>query len=88
MVLGPARFTFRSNFQEENKVSYNTNETFPVFIDLFTFLSSIRGFPDASEGWKIKLTRTYGNFVLLVVSLWRLKLLVYTLNSHMREFLR
>ena len=25
------------------------NETFPVFIDLFTFLSSIRGFPDASE---------------------------------------
>ena len=35
-----------------------TNQTFPVFIDLFTFLNSIRGFPGASEGWKIKLTRT------------------------------
>ena len=33
-------------------------KTFGVFIALFTFLSSIRGFPNASKGWKIKLTRT------------------------------
>ena len=40
------------------KSGYNTNETFRVFIDLFAFLISIAGFPDASEGRKIKLTQT------------------------------
>ena len=28
---------------------------FPVFIHVASFLISIRGFPDAREGWKIKL---------------------------------
>ena len=57
VVLGPAGFTLWCNFWEENK-GYNANETFRVFIDPFAFLSSIRGFPDDSEGGKIKLTRT------------------------------
>ena len=53
-------FTLWCNFGEENKddKGYNTNETSSVFIDLFTILSSNRGFPSASEGWKIKLART------------------------------
>ena len=42
-ALGPAGFSLWCNFR------YNTNETFPVFIDLLTFLNSIRSFPDASE---------------------------------------
>jgi len=40
------------------KEGENTNETFRVFIDLFAFLSSIRGFPDVRKGWKVKLMRT------------------------------
>ena len=32
----------------QKKLGYNTNETFLVFIDLLTFLNSIRSFPDAS----------------------------------------
>ena len=45
-------------FGKKIRLQYKRNFRFPVFIDLFTFLSSIRGFPDASEGRKIKLTRT------------------------------
>ena len=40
------------------KIMLQYKRNFFMFIDLFTFLSSIRGFPDASERWKIKLTRT------------------------------
>ena len=51
------RFYFVIKFSGR-KQGYNTNETFPVFIYLFSFLSLIRGFPGAIEGWEIKLTRT------------------------------
>ena len=37
VVLGPA---------SPRSVGYNTNEFFLVFIDFFTLLSSIEGFPD------------------------------------------
>ena len=47
------------------KQSFNTSETFRVFIDLFAFLSLISRFPDASEGCKIQVTHTQVNFVLL-----------------------
>ena len=63
MVLGPAGPAGPWS-------GYNTNKTFQVFIDLFTFLSSIRGFPDARKGWKIKLTRTQVNFVPKFLSLY------------------
>ena len=32
----------------------HTQKTFSVFLDLFAFLSSIRGFPDAFDSEKIK----------------------------------
>ena len=51
------RFYFVIKFSGR-KQGYNTNETFPVFIYLFSFLSLIRGFLGAIEGWEIKLTRT------------------------------
>ena len=35
-----------------------------MFIDLFTFLSSIRGFPDASEGWKKAMVFNNQNITL------------------------
>ena len=57
MAPGAAGFYFVIKFSGR-KPGYNTNETFPVFIYLFTFLSSTQGFPGAIEGWKIKLTRT------------------------------
>ena len=47
------------------KQSFNTSETFRVFIDLFAFLSLISRFPDANEGCKIQVTHTQVNFVLL-----------------------
>ena len=58
-VCGPwsGRFYFVMKFLRE-KQSFNTNETFQEFIDLFAFLSLISRFPDASEGGKIKLTNT------------------------------
>ena len=63
------------------KIWLQYKQDFRLFIDLFALLSSIRGFPEASEGDKIKLTRTQVNFVLLFVSLlWRLKLLGYVFN--------
>ena len=40
------------------KQSFNTSETFGVFIDLFAFLSLISRFPDVSEGWEIQVTHT------------------------------
>ena len=52
-----------------------------MFFDLFAFLSSIAGFPDASEGRKIKLTRTYVNFGLLFLRSFCPKLLGYILKS-------
>ena len=70
-----SRFYFVIKFSGR-KQGYNTNETFPVFIYLFSFLSLIRGFPGAIEGWEIKLTRTQLNFVVLCPCFsWRLKLL-------------
>ena len=51
------RFYFVIKFREENKVTIQTKLS-QFFFYLFTFLSSIRGFPGAIEGWKIKLTRT------------------------------
>ena len=57
MAPGAAGFYFVIKFSGR-KQGYNTKETFPVFIYLFTFLSSTQGFPGAIEGWKIKLTRT------------------------------
>ena len=58
-VLGPDGFTLWYNFREK-KLGYNTNETIPVFTDLFTFLSSIRGFPDASEALKNQVNANVG----------------------------
>ena len=66
VILGPAGFA---------------SETFRVFIDLFAFLRSIRGSPDARKEWKIKLMRTSVNVLSFLSFLWRLKLLGYILNS-------
>ena len=43
---------------------------FPVFIHVASFLISIRGFPDAREGWKIKLLehKWKEEFMLIVAS--------------------
>ena len=46
VVPGSVGFTLWCNFREENEVSIQTKLSETVFIDLFAFLSSIRGFPD------------------------------------------
>ena len=63
---GPAGFTLWCNFREENKVTINANETFRVFIDLFAFVSSIRGFPNARKDWKNQVNANVGEFCLFV----------------------
>ena len=71
----------------QKKLGYNTNETFLVFIDLLTFLNSIRSFPDASWALENQVNADVGTFVLLFVSfLWRLKLLEYILKSRICDW--
>ena len=55
---GPAGFTLWYNFSKT--FGYNTYKTLPVFIDLFTFFSSIRGFPDASEALENQVNANVG----------------------------
>ena len=69
MILGPAGFA---------------SETFRVFIDLFAFLRSIRGSPDARNG-ENQVNANVGEFSVIFVFLWRLKLLGYILNSRISD---
>ena len=64
-ALGPAGFTLRYKFSE--KFDYSTNKTFPVFIDLFTFFSLIRGFPDPSEALENQVNANVGEVFLSFV---------------------
>ena len=62
-----------------------------MFIDLFTFLSSIRGFPDASEALENQVNANVGEVCSVIFSLsflWRLKLLGYILNSRICDKVR
>ena len=69
MILGPAGFA---------------SETFRVFIDLFAFLRSIRGSPVARKG-ENQVNANVGEFSVIFVFLWRLKLLGYILNSRISD---
>ena len=63
-ALGPAGFTSRCNFSET--FGYNTNKTFPVFIDLFTFFNLIQGFPDVSEALENQVNANVGEVCFVI----------------------
>jgi len=73
--------------KKKKKKDYATNEFFPVFIDFSTLLSSIQGFPDASEALEnqvnaeIAVGEVCSVIGVFFFFLWRLKLLGYVLNS-------
>ena len=50
---------------DENKVTIQT-KFFRVFINPFAFLSSIRGFPEASEGEKNQVNANVGEFCSVI----------------------
>ena len=78
-VLGLAGFTLWYNFSET--FGYNTNETFPVFIDLFTFLSLIWGFPDASETLENQVNATWVYFEFTPMRLSALRKLIFGVHA-------
>ena len=59
-ALGPAGFTLWYNFRKNNKVTIQTKFSQRLLPDLFTFLSSIRGFRDTSEALENQVNANVG----------------------------
>ena len=66
-ALGPACFSLWYNFRKNNKVTIQTKFSQRLLPDLFTFLSSIRGFRDTSEALENQVNANVGEVFLSFV---------------------